>query len=88
MKREIVVNPIIEVRENGEQICRQKLEALELDDIKFIIKDHNYDPFSLLTKSQKEDREYLVEFLIKRATNLSKLGQCFRECLEKNKINK
>jgi len=86
MKREILVNPIIEIRMNGEQICRQKLQELELEEIKFIIAEHSYNPFKMLTKEQKKNKEYLINFLICRAGKLCKLGQVFRTSdLEKDK---
>lgn len=78
-ERKILVNPIVEVR-NGTEILRQKLEALELEQILFIIKEHSYDPFKLLTRGQKRNKEYLANFLVERALNLSKLGQVFRTC--------
>lgn len=77
-ERKIAVNPIIEVRDNGIEVLQQKLEALKLEEILFIIKDHSYDPFKMLTKSQRKNKKYLIKFLIERALNLSKLGQVFR----------
>lgn len=82
-ERKIAVNPIVEVREHGVDTLREKLTALELKEILFIIKDHGYDPFKQLTKCQKKDKKYLVNFLVERALNLSKLGQVFRTCESK-----
>lgn len=79
MKREVKLNPMKEIRYIGVSACKQKLEELDIQNLKDIINEFAFDTFKMLTKKQKKDKQYLVEYIIERTKYFTTLGWCFRE---------
>lgn len=77
MKREIKLNPMKEIRLIGVTACQQRLEELEVQDLRDIVNELSFDTFKMLTKKQKQDKQYLVEYIMKRTKYFTTLGWCF-----------
>lgn len=63
--------------EGGEPVLRQKLETLELNTLKKIVRQHGFDPSRLAEKWRKKDR--LLNLIIERVSARSDKGRVFKE---------
>lgn len=71
-----LLNPIATIRIIGEAGLKEKLKLLQLDDLLKIIKKYTPDISGKINK--KKDLSVLISYIVERSSNLSKLGQVFR----------
>lgn len=85
MKKEIALNPMTVLRFEGEEVLREKLQGLDIEEMKFIIKEHAYDTYRNLTSKDIKNKEKLIDFIVTRAAYFITLGRVFRLSIPEDK---
>ncbi|MGD0488630.1 MAG: hypothetical protein ABSB94_15735 [Syntrophorhabdales bacterium] len=65
------------VAEAGESVLRQRLETLDLQTLKGIVRQHGFDASKLAEKWRRKER--LIDLIIERASARSDKGKVFEE---------
>jgi len=71
-----LLNPVTTLRSIGKVALKEKLFLLPLSDLIKIAKTYTPDPSSIIYR--KKDAALIIEYIVDRANNLSKVGQVFR----------
>lgn len=71
-----LLNPVTTFRDIGKDALKEKLITLPLEDLVKITKTYTPDFSGKIYK--KEDVNLIIEYIIERASSLSKVGQVFR----------
>ncbi|MBU3161625.1 hypothetical protein KPL37_18165 [Clostridium frigoris] len=73
----LLLNPVTTFRDIGKVALKEKLLALPINDLIKIAKTYTPDLSGIIYR--KRDVALIVDYIIERSTNLSKLGQVFRD---------
>jgi uncharacterized protein with PIN domain len=85
MRKQAKLNSTVVYREKGEQGLRKDLVALELDELKTIIRTYCPDCNGTIYRKKDKDKQIVIDYIIERSKKLSCIGQCFRSDLVEKK---
>lgn len=75
-RRAAVLDPVVVIRENGEDILRSRLLGLGLDQLRDIVADYGMDPGRLVMKWKQSSR--VVNRIVEISLSRSQKGDAFR----------